>query len=402
MSEHDMSEPDITNDAPAAPATPARGDCENCGTPLLGEHCYACGQPVKGLVRHFTSVVGDFADTVFNFDARLPRSLWPLFARPGWLTCEYFAGRRVRFVSPVRLFVVLAIVTFFIAQLVINIGDGGMRINVDSDAFAGATTEEEVVRQRDAALAEIEQAQEQRRRAQAIGPDSALIAAEIAIRKGAGDRIAELREAEKADEPAAPRYGISGDPDNEASISFNGRPWHPETNPLEVAWWPGFANDWLNAMVGRAQGNIERMQEDPSLLKDAILGAVPATLFLLLPLFALMLKVLYLFKRRLYMEHLIVALHSHAFLCQALLLIFVAMALQQWLAPQPGALHTLFDWIEAALWVWMPIYLLLMQKRVYGQGWLMTLLKYTVLGVCYLFLMSFGAVFTVLLSLVHG
>ena len=41
-----------------------------------------------------------------------------------------------------------------------------------------------------------------------------------------------------------------------------------------------------------------------------------------------------------------------------------------------------------------------MQKRVYRQGWPMTLLKYFVLGVCYLLLLSLGAVFTLLSSLV--
>ena len=37
-------------------------------------------------------------------------------------------------------------------------------------------------------------------------------------------------------------------------------------------------------------------------------------MFVLIPLFALLLKLFYVFRRRLYMEHLIVALHSHAFL----------------------------------------------------------------------------------------
>jgi hypothetical protein len=36
------------------------------------------------------------------------------------------------------------------------------------------------------------------------------------------------------------------------------------------------------------------------------------------------------------------------------------------------------------------VYLLLMQKRVYGQGWLMTLIKYCLLGFCYIILLSFG------------
>ena len=45
---------------------------------------------------------------------------------------------------------------------------------------------------------------------------------------------------------------------------------------------------------------------------DALFNVLPQTLIVLMPIFALMLKIAYWFKRRLYMEHLIVALHSHA------------------------------------------------------------------------------------------
>lgn len=385
-----MTDPAST---PTPPATDAVTDdasvCENCGTPLLGPHCYRCGQPVQGLVRHFGSVLGDFADTVFNWDARLPRSLWPLLVRPGWLTREYFAGRRVRYVSPVRLFVTLAIVTFFIAQLVVNIGESNIR-GGGGEAFADAATVDEVIAQRDQAIAELGNAKAET--ANLPGASVGLDMAQDKLRDQADKRIAQLQGRDEGDERKS-----AGD-DEIGTMQFNG--WDPVSNPLRVSWFPDFANDGLNVLVGRAQGNIERMQKNPALFKDAILSAVPSTLFILLPLFALMLKVLYVFKRRLYMEHLIVALHSHAFLCMALLLVFAAMALQQWLAPEAGALHSLFNWIEAALWIWMPIYLLLMQKRVYGQGWLMTLLKYWVLGFCYFFLLSFGAAFTVLVSLV--
>ena len=151
----------------------------------------------------------------------------------------------------------------------------------------------------------------------------------------------------------------------------------------------------MNRQVARAEGNIARVQADPNLLKDAVLGALPATLFVLLPLFALLLKLAYLFKRRLYMEHLIVALHSHAFLCLALLLAVVLDALAG-STPSLGWLSAL----ETALFVWMPVYLLLMQKRVYRQGWTMTLIKFALIGTFYLVLLAFGVTGTLLGSLV--
>jgi hypothetical protein len=442
--EHQMQTHDNTP-RDAAPATPpplpasrARGNCGNCGSPLLGEYCYACGQPVTGMVRHFSTIVGDFTDTVLNWDARLPRTLWPLLVRPAFLTREYFSGRRVRYVSPVRLFVTLAIVTFFVAQLMLSFGD----INFEdgdgpTDAsFSQVQTVDEVIRQRDKALAELAEARKQD--AEGVpGVDAGLGIAEKAIRNSARARIRvlERRDAKKppVSTPPAPKASASGSPetgpaagstpagdagapgsaagetppvaaddDDEPQLSFNGTPWDPKTNPLTVSWWPDFANRWLNAQVGHARANILRLRTDQEFLKDAFLGAVPSTLFILLPLFALMLKVAYVFKRRLYMEHLLVALHSHAFLCLTLLLVFTAMALQRWLAPEPGVLQTLFTLVEGLLWMWMPLYLLLMQKRIYGQGWTMTLLKYSALGLCYTLLLSFGIAFTAIFAVVSG
>src|SRR5690606_31754498 len=103
--------------------------------------------------------------------------------------------------------------------------------------------------------------------------------------------------------PAAGRDG-----ENTLDVRFNDRRWDEEKNPLDT-WLPGFADRWLNAQVARASHNIARLKQDPAAFKDAALGAVPTTLFVLVPIFALMLKLAYFFKRRLYMEHLVVALH---------------------------------------------------------------------------------------------
>ena len=62
------------------------------------------------------------------------------------------------------------------------------------------------------------------------------------------------------------------------------------TNPVHAAWLPAFANGWINAKIGRAQANIERLQADPAPYKDAFVGAIPTALFVLVPIFALMLK----------------------------------------------------------------------------------------------------------------
>ena len=70
--------------------TPDQPRCANCGAPLHGDFCYACGQPVKGLIRHLSGVMGDFLDSVLNLDSRFFRTIGPLLYRPGYLTEEYF------------------------------------------------------------------------------------------------------------------------------------------------------------------------------------------------------------------------------------------------------------------------------------------------------------------------
>jgi hypothetical protein len=234
------------------------------------------------------------------------------------------------------------------------------------------------------------------------GARSGIEKSEAKVREKASRRIAELR---GAPPPAAHMPAAAGTPgakapadaeDDIPDVTFNGRPWDPKTNPVRIGWLPRFANDWINRQVGKGQANVAGLQEDPDRLKNAVLSALPSTLFILLPIFALMLKIAYFFKRRLYMEHLIVALHSHAFLCLALLLVSGASAL----GGAVPALSTAMGWVEGLLFAWMPLYLLLMQKRVYGQGWLMTTLKYLALGMCYVMLLSFGVAATILASLV--
>jgi hypothetical protein len=395
-----------TETLPAAETAPARR-CQNCGEALLGEHCYACGQPTKGLVRHFSSIIGDFMDSVFELDSRILRTLGPLLFKPGYLSDEYFAGRRVRYVSPVRLFVFLSLFAFFAAQLSFDIdnGNGGV-IQVDTPKEAGieatdaegvrlleASTVADVERIRDAALAEITTAREEAKGVP--GVSIGLDVAEQAIRNDAERRIAEIEESQRTGKPLA----VQRDRED-GRISFNGTPWDPQTNPANIGWLGEAGNARLNAYIGRAQGNIKRIQDDPNLLKDAFLSTVPTTLFVLLPLFALLLKVAYLFKRRLYMEHLIVALHSHSFLCAGLLVVLLLDALAGWTTGLAW-LSASIRFGEVLLLCWMPLYLLLMQKRVYRQGWIMTLLKYCVLGTCYLVLISFGATASLLASLVN-
>ncbi len=385
----------MNDPTPATPQTPSTRLCANCAAPLLGPYCYRCGQSEKGLVRHLAGVIGDFLDTVFNFDSRTFRTLWPLYFRPGFLTTEYFAGRRVRYVTPFRLYFFFCIVTFLIIQLSLDFVDFSGKIQFDNreDNLSSAATPEEVNRIETATIEKLEQSKS---KAKAGMANSALDHAIGVVHKKAAEQLAYLKSVEEA---KAKGTAIPVNPNADDEIKFDDKPWDPTTHPLRAEWLPDRLNTKLNAIIGHMLENVKRARQDPKPLVAGIFGVLPQTLFVLMPLFAVLLKIFYLFKRRLYMEHLIVALHSHSFIFLSLLLLTACGFLREWTRTAAPNLVTALDWVMLALSLWLPLYLLIMQKRVYRQNWFMTVFKYCVIGICYTVMIGFGLIAALLVSL---
>ena len=330
---------------PALPPTP-RETCANCGAPLYGKYCYACGQPVEGLVRHFGSVLGDVMDSLLNIDARIAKTLLPLYFRPGRLTLDYFDGKRARYVTPFRLVFFLAIIAFFAIQL--------------------------ALRTQSAHIVQFEPP-----------PTSSSVS-------------------------ATPQAGTRDTHFAGGDIKFNGKVvWNHQTKPWRAGWLPAFVNDWLNDSIENARGNLHHMNSGNTVeatsaalrLVGGMFAVAPQVLFVLLPVFALLLKIFYVFRRRLYMEHLIVSMHSHAFLMLSLLVMVALDLLRRWLVPHLAWLGIPLGWLYAAAWIWLLVYLLIMQKRVYRQRWPMTLLKFGCIGLCYSVLVASGLGLALLISL---
>ena len=89
-----------------------RSDCGNCGAALSGPYCSACGQHAHDSARSIATLFHDAWHLLTHVDGRLWGSLYLLLLRPGRLTQEYFAERRVRYLPPVRLYLVLSVLFF--------------------------------------------------------------------------------------------------------------------------------------------------------------------------------------------------------------------------------------------------------------------------------------------------
>jgi hypothetical protein len=404
--------PPTTPPPPAAPVAAAETgeSCPNCGAATWGEFCFACGQPRKGLVRRFTSIMGDFLDTVFSIDNRLLRTVGPLYFKPGHLTMEYIAGRRVRYVTPFRLFFFLCVFSFLSLKFYANVTPGAIDFgDGDDPTIDGAQTPAEVDERLGTTLKGIAAGRTgiEAGMATAGAPAEArtvalakLAEAESAARARAAARKAWLAEVDLAKaqgRPAPPEPPRQVDED--MSISFGDGPWDAEKNPIAIGWLPAAANAELNARAGRAKEALRHARDNPQPLIEAFFGAIPPATFVLMPLFAMLLKFMYLFKRRLYMEHLLTALHSHAFIFLSLLLISLSLIMRDSFAEGRAGLQSGLDWLVLAMAWWIPVHLLIAQKRIYAQGWIATLFKFAVVGTAYMVLLSLGLALAIVLGL---
>ncbi|HVW14692.1 MAG TPA: DUF3667 domain-containing protein [Mucilaginibacter sp.] len=90
-------------------------DCLNCGTILQGHFCPNCGQENLELKESFGHMMSHAISDYFHFDEQFFGTLKPLLFKPGFLTNEYMAGRRVRYLHPVKMYIFISIVYFLLA-----------------------------------------------------------------------------------------------------------------------------------------------------------------------------------------------------------------------------------------------------------------------------------------------
>src|SRR5690606_29116545 len=109
--------------------------CLNCGTPLVGPHCHACGQ--RGHVhKTLGAFFHDLLHGVLHFEGKNWRPVPILVSRPGELTREYIDGRRASYVSPIALF----LFTIFLLFAVFSAMGGAEALTESVEADAAQAT----------------------------------------------------------------------------------------------------------------------------------------------------------------------------------------------------------------------------------------------------------------------
>ncbi len=360
--------------------------CLNCGTVLAGPFCHYCGQPDKNLMRFFPVLLREMLADFLDFDSRFARTMKPLLFHPGKLTRDYLDGRRFRYTPPLRLYIFASMAFFLVAAMlassVINIkkGEDGEGTNI---RLGGEHVSAQLEQELDTAISSGDMSE-----ADAVKVRQLLKRGGITKDAAeSGTSATESTETQSGTEAVATEdIELEG---SEDTITINGKPWDRETNPFVIPIVPGFINDWINNEIEQSPQKGREIEANPNIIVDKIMDVLPIAVFIMLPLVAMLLKFWYLFSGHYYVEHLIHALHNHAFLFVVFIMAILADAAAGWMEPEAEGLWTDFAaWFDLVLVIWIPFYLLISLRKVYQQGWFLTLMKFSLVGISYVILLS--------------
>lgn len=331
-------------------------NCLNCGAPVQGRYCIDCGQTTDTHVPTLAEVIGDAITSIFNLDSRLWRTVLTLFFHPGRLTEDFLAGKRARYVPPLRLYLVISVLLFLITSLVPDF---------DEDEFEfpqGSMTDEQAA-EIEAAIDAAAQA-----RAEAAGAPPELATADAGEDPDVDLDLSRGVDFERREDGTLTMIDADGnsvdlDDDYDCNVDLPG---------VE----PG------NVIAGAFKEACERgAADDFRSILDAFVDNIPLLAFLVIPVMAVVFKVFYLFSRRNYLAHLVFLCHTHAFT----FLLVVVLVMLDIFGDLVASMKTPTSVLGGVLFLlYMPAYYFLAMRRVYGQGRLFTFAKQLALTFVYL------------------
>lgn len=352
--------------------------CTNCKAPMIGAYCGICGQPVETHRRHLGQLLHDFFKDIVSFDSRILRTVRALILEPGELPLAFREGRTQRYVPAVRLYLFTTLIFFLvlsasgIAILQLSVVASYERFVADKnhnvylikdgvrtpmDGFKADDKGNVYLKARGLSHGAATNIHVNGTLSQTInsqphffsrlGSVKSQLAANSAVLKDL-DQSLKDKEMEKS------TFGI-----------------------------------WVTQHVTRM---LRILATNPAAVNGPLTEWIPRTLFILLPIFALLLSAFYWRQRRdfYFVDHLVFSLNLHTF---GFVLLLAAVGLAQLIST---------DTVLTLLVIGLGIYLLLAMKRFYRQGWGWTTAKFAAVSFIYMsfiLLPAFGGI--ILLALLN-
>jgi hypothetical protein len=336
--------------------------CLNCNAELHGRYCHQCGQQntepkesVWGLITHF------FYD-ITHFDGSFFSTTKYLVTKPGFLSAEYIKGRRARYLNPIRMYVFTSAFFFIIFFSVYDTPDTVP--SKDEKAKTGS-------------LFNVDGAREQALKYADTKEDSLDILEDFGYVLDSAGRFV------KADSVSVKRKG--GARMNLGSSKDYRNLAHYDS--VQKALPTGKRDGWFVRMMQRRQLQlIEKYGNDETVIFKqwikVFVHQFPKMLFVSLPLFALMLRLLYIRRKQFYyVDHGIFTIHLYIFMFVLMLVVMGVGAL--WNYTNWG----IFGWIQGLLWLYSLYYMYKAMRNFYKQSRGKTILKFILANILMLLVM---------------
>jgi Protein of unknown function (DUF3667) len=335
--------------------------CLNCGTETIGRYCPACGQENIEPKQTVWHLLTHFFSDLTHFDGKFFITVKDLFAKPGFLSREYMAGRRASYLDPIRMYIFTSAFFFLIFFAFVNV----KKIPLGDEAKSEI--------QKDPDLKEL-----------------------ISKAKTARDSLEILRNYNNGANPFAK---INIDSSSKTMGRTNLKYHTLETYDSSQKALPVEQRDgWVMRRISTRIIVIEQrlVNEQGVFIRELISNFIhnfPKMLFISLPIFALLLKLLYVRRKQFYyVDHGIFTVHLYIFSFLLLLVYFGIVELQS-----DTGWHWL-RWLLLPIFIYPFLYFYKSMRRFYGQGRGKTILKYILLFMLSFFVMLLifisGAVFT--------
>src|SRR5438046_8557238 len=314
---------------------PAITQCENCGAQLQGHWCAKCGQPAIDYRRSFRHVIAELLNEFLNWDSKFFATIGLLIVRPWKLTNQFLAGHRVRYVHPLRLYLLASILFFF----AVNYGAKGLHLEPGKLGPKDRVELEADLKKGDLPPAAREELEALLREPQAQA-SPALVSPSPPTAPSPSPTPRTDKQKEEFGKVGERPFVVFG-PDTKSSTPFE---------------------RWVEA---RAKDKMGERGTKMGLFISTLFSNLPYMMLCCIPLFAFVLKVLYLRRHIFYIDHLIYALHIHTFAYVGIMLIVLATIGLNRMVPGPIA-----GWIIGLLWTEFVVQIFLSLPRFFCLGWL--------------------------------
>jgi Protein of unknown function (DUF3667) len=345
-------------------------NCLNCGTTVLGKYCQVCGQENIEPKESFFSIVTHFFNDITHFDGKFFTSLKDLLFKPGFLSAEYIKGRRASYLHPIRMYVFTSAIFFLVF----------FSLTSSENALSFAGNEPFTLAQRDSIIKSYSP--------ELAGKDSALYKKQLLLLQ---DTASVVRPDDLL--MSSSNFQVIG--------TFSNRTYNDskEYDSVQSVLPAAEKDGWLKRLWNKKAVSINekykgKRRESIKSLGDSFLHKLPYLLFVSLPFFALILRLLYVRRKEFYYaDHGIFSIHHYVF--SFILLLFVFLL---------DKLNDISHWaiwkilIAVSIFVW-PVYLFLAMKRFYKQGGFKTFIKFLSLNILGLLVLGLLLVFFTLFSI---